>query len=346
MKLKLQWPVGPKRKTSRVRVGIDIGNSAVKILQAEVAADGQVRVVGSTIEPVAEPTAAAQQAALQQAVTAAALTTPDVRLSIAGQDIITRYLTLPKMTEAELDGAIRFEGESYIPFPLSDVVLDKQILESLNGEKIRVLLVAGKRETIQNRLAWATACTLHPVLMDVDVLTMVNAYLADQDNAPAPKTTALVQVGARYTNVAVLRQGLSCCFTRDLTIGGADLTKGIAEQLSIPAADAEQLKAQPGDKEADVTRAMQRALELLVSELRLSFDFYESQFEGGVEQMVVTGGTSLVPLVPPFLKEQLGIPVEVWTPQRWLTRHGAAQVSKEAASRLAVCVGLVVRETV
>lgn len=343
--MNLRWPwSAPGGKKANTRVGIDIGWSGVKVLRAATARDRTLRVLSAVVEDVAEPTPAAQQAALQRAIVAAGLAPgADVRLSIAGQDIMTRCLTLPAMTPTELDSAIRFEGETYIPFPLSDVVIDKQILETLDGKKMRVLLVAGKRETIQGRLAWIDDCGLRPTLLDIDALAVVNAYLADQEGAPPPMTTAVVQLGARCTNVAVLQRGQVCCFTRDVTIAGHDVTKIISEQLGVSVAEAEQLKFRPGEREADVSRAMRQALELLASDLRLSLDFYESQFEGGVERIVLTGGSSLVPLVPPLLKEQLNLPIELWAPQRWLTRHGA-QVSKEVASRLAVCVGLVSRE--
>ena len=343
MNMRFPWPA-PGGKKARLRVGIDIGLSAVKILRVEVARDRTARALEPVIEAVPEPTPAAQKAALQRAIVAANLPPgADVRLSMAGQDIMTRCLTLPAMTATELDGAIRFEGETYLPFPINDVVIDKQILESLNGNKMRVLLVAGKRDTIQAHVAWIQECGLRPALVDVDALAVVNAYVADQEGPPPPLTTALVHIGVRFTNVAILQRGQLCCFTRDLTIAGQDLTKTIAEQLGVPPTEAEQLKFQPGERGDDVNRAVHAALELLANELRLSLDFYESQFEGGVERMVLTGGTSLVPLVPPFLKEQLNLPIEPWTPQRWLTRHGL-QVSKDVAARLAVCVGLASRE--
>ena len=341
----IAWPWhGPKGQRANTRAAIDLGSSGVKIMRADVGRDRALRVVTAVIEEAADATPAAQTAALQRAMLSAHLPPgSDVRLSIAGQDIMTRLLTLPTMTAQELDSAIRFEGETYIPFPLSEVVIDKQILDTLDGKKMRVLLVAGKRDAIAAHLARVTAHGLVPVLLDVDALAVVNAYVADQDAPAPPMNMALVQFGARSTNVAILQRGQSCCFTRDLTVAGQDLTKAIAEQLGVAPAQAEQLKLRPGEREADVGRAMRHGLEALAGDLRLSLDFYESQFEGGVERIVLTGGSSRIPLVPPFLTEQLNMPVELWAPQRWLTRHGA-QVSTEFASRLAVCVGLLSRE--
>ena len=267
----IAWPWhGPKGKRANTRAAIDIGSSGVKIMRADIGRDRALRVVTAVIEEAADATPAAQTAALQRAMAAAHLPPGShVRLSIAGQDIMTRCLTLPTMTATELDSAIRFEGETYIPFPLSEVVVDKQILDTLDGKKMRVLLVAGKRQTIETHLARMTTHGLVPVLLDVDALAMVNAYVADQDGPVPPTNTALVQFGARSTNVAILQRGQSCCFTRDLTVAGQDLTKAIAEQLGVSPAEAEQLKFRPVEREADVGRAIRHALEALASDLRL-----------------------------------------------------------------------------
>lgn len=330
-------------RSKRMRVGIDLGSAAIKILRTEAGRGGQWQVAGWALEPVTDPTPVAQKTALQRAIAAAGVPAEAmVALSASGQDVMTRYLTLPKMTRAELDGAIRFEGESYIPFPLNEVVLDKQILTTLDENKMRVLLVAGKRETLLRRASVVRECGLRPILMDIDALALVNAYLADQ-STPPPATVALAHIGARYTNVAVLHGGQTCCFTRDLTVAGYDLTKTMAEQLGVSTADAERLKWEPGERSGDVGRIIRQALELLASELRLSLDFYESQFEGGVERLVLCGGTALISQVPALLQEHLGLPVTVWSPLQWLTRAGA-QVPTEAAGRLAICVGLVARE--
>ncbi len=341
---RLAWPaLRRKGTTASLRVGLDVGSSAIKVVLASAPRKGAVQLLKYLLEPLSDETNPVRQAALQRVLTTLGVKEGEVRMAIAGQDIVTRLLTLPQLSETELDSAIRFEGETHIPFPLDEVALDRQVLERLEGNKMRVLLVAGKKEAIQRRVALATTCGLKPVLLDVEALAVTNAYLADQETTPEAVTTALVHIGAHYTNVVILRQGQLCSFTRDLNFGGQDLTKTIAEQFNLPPAEAERLKCEPGERQQEVAAALQRGLEVLVGDLRLSFDFYETQLEDTVARVLVSGGTALLPQLPGFLQEQLGLPTTVWSPVRWLTQDGQS-VPASLASRLAVCVGLVVRD--
>jgi type IV pilus assembly protein PilM len=334
------WSAATQRgHSSRACLGLDIGTASVKALWAERTKHGAARSVQYVIENLPDQSPEACQAALQRVLSGGPAVPSDVRIAMAGQDIITRYLTLPNMSDAELTGAIRFEGESYIPFPLSEVVLDKQVIEQIDEHKIRVLLVAGKRDAINQRLDLVRACKVEPTICDVDAFAVANAYVATRAEVE-PSTVAIANIGARHTNLIVLREGQHCNFTRDLSFGSYDIMRVLEEQLGIRRAESEAVLKDP--KSDQSLAALQHALEMLVSEIRLSVDFYETQSEDSIQQIIVSGGTSLVPNVMQFLQEHMGLPVVSWTPYDWLTQSGLTLNVSDAA-RLAVCTGLVVR---
>jgi type IV pilus assembly protein PilM len=264
-----------------------------------------------------------------------------VAVSITGPHVAVRFIQLPKMTSEEVRDAVRYEAEKYIPFKLDEVILDSQILRE-EGSKSRVLLVAAKRQSIVSLIQVLKEAGLDPVLIDVDVFCLVNAFL---ENYEAPKETlALLHIGAATTTISIIQSGI-LIFTREIPLAGDQLTQEIAEHFGASPRAAERLKLSPGDRAEEIREAQQPFFDRFINEIRLTFDFFENQFESSIGQVCLSGGASLSDDLYKALEEGLRIKMDRWNPFQKIAVAPEVDPGKvkEWSVSLGVCVGLVLR---
>ncbi|MDA1194839.1 MAG: type IV pilus assembly protein PilM [Planctomycetota bacterium] len=240
--------------------------------------------------------------------------------SVSGRSVIVRYLTMFKMSPDDLRNAIRYEADKYIPFDEDEVVLDCQPFEvegvgNLGGNEMRVLLVACRRAVIDEQLRILAAAGLQPELVDVDVFALGNAFelAVGLDPEAGARVSALVDVGATKTCVNLMRAGVSL-FTREIHTGGTAFTTAIAGRLSLAGGDAEALKRKPGDEYERVRQAVAPAVDDLASEVRLSFEYFENQFDLGIDEVLLSGGGSRLAGIEHDFARIFERPTMAWDP--------------------------------
>jgi len=332
------------RSKSTARVGLNIGSSSVRVVglveKAEV-----TELVSFGVEPIKKEGERADLIeAIRKVMRDAGITAKRVNTPISGQSVIVRYIEFPKMTKEELAGAIGFEAEKYIPFKIADVILDYQVLGEPRAGKIKVLLAAAKSELIQNHIKVIEGAGLTPALIDCDSFAIINSFQMNNPDA-VNQTVALLNIDSRLTNISILKEGVSY-FTRDVKIAGDDVTRAIGERLSLEYHAAEKLKHNPGQRETEISEIIRPVLENFLSEIRLSFDYYESQFEKGIDKVYLSGGSARLMGLTEFLNEGLRLETEVWDPTRSLEIGPDVDRTRlaEVAPSLAVCIGLALRK--
>src|SRR2546423_15421089 len=231
--------------------------------------------------------------------------------SLSGHSVIIKKITLPAMSPEELAESIQWEAEQYIPFDINDVNLDYVPLTAPGtGDNIDVILVAVKKEKINDYTSVISQTGKIPVLVDVDAFALQNAYEMNYD-VEEGKVLALVNVGASVTNVNVLSGGTSL-FWRDITFGGNQYTDAIQRELSLSFEQAEELKK--GHPVGDYT--IQQVIPILNSvsedfagELRKTLDFFTATSGADrVDEIVLAGGGSGVLNHDALLRDKFGIP--------------------------------------
>ena len=210
-------------------VGLDIGSSALKavVLRKGRAGWSLVAAGEAPIPATADSGAAPDPMAVSEAASTLfddlKLRRARVATALSGHAVIVKRLSLPSMSQAELGDAIPWEAEQYIPFDLSEVQLDYQVVNG--GRKtdatkntLDVLLVAAKKDRIDDRASVVAQTGRRPVVIDIEAFALANAY---QMNYPerTDALSALVHVGQRLTIVCLLEHGQPV-FTRDISIGG------------------------------------------------------------------------------------------------------------------------------
>jgi type IV pilus assembly protein PilM len=246
--------------------------------------------------------------------------------------------------------SIQWEAEQYIPFDINDVNLDYVPLTAPGtGDNIDVILVAVKKEKINDYTSVISQTGKVPVLVDVDAFALQNAYEMNY-SVDEGKVLALVNVGASVTNVNVL-SGSTSLFWRDITFGGNQYTDAIQRELSLSFEQAEELKK--GKPVGDYT--IQQVIPILNSvsedfagELRKTLDFFTATSGADrVDEIVLAGGGSGVLNLDAILRDKFGIPVSVMDPFQKVTideKEFNPEELAEIGPSMAIAVGLAMRK--
>jgi type IV pilus assembly protein PilM len=267
--------------------------------------------------------------------------------SLSGHSVIIKKIQLPSMTEAELAESIQWEAEQYIPFDINDVNLDYVVLETGSSDTMDVLLVAVKRDRINDYTSVIVQAGKEPVLVDVDVFAVQNAF--ETNYSSRGETVALVNVGASVMNINVLHDGNSV-FWRDVAFGGNLYTEAIQREFNLPREDAEKLKL--GEDVGQVTRqqvdsVLGAASEDLAAELQKTIDFFiATSSVDRLDRVMLSGGGSLVANLESILQERFQVNVELLNPFRNI-RYNESDFDPDwinsNAPAMAVAVGLAIR---
>ena len=353
-------------------VGLDLGSQVVKAV--EITLEGPEPVI-TGFARVEIPPGGDKGAALAELFKRGRFRAKQVVTSVAGQSVVVRYVQMPKMNEQELKQAIRIEADRYVPFELADVVLDCQPLKRTSqragdseaktegGDNMTVLLVACRQPVVEEQIKLLQAQHLQPLAIDVDAFALANAWelcglpddALEQSAASEPaaegakpaddRAIALVDIGASRTSINVLCNG-ETCFSREIGIGGHDMTQAVARKLGLEVFEAEAIKRSGEDKEAEVARAIQPVLEDLVNEISLSLDYVENHEGVRVEEVLLSGGGVLAPGAVTYVEQATGRSTRTWNPLEGL-RVADDRVDVEEleawAPSLVVAVGLASR---
>ncbi|MFH1263807.1 MAG: type IV pilus assembly protein PilM [Pseudomonadota bacterium] len=345
-------------------VGLDIGSSAVKAVEIRQSKNGMLlvhfRMVPLPPEAIVDGAimnSSAVVEAIAELVAAEKIKNREVATSVSGHSVIVKKIKLPQMTEQELEESIQWEAEQYIPFDITDVNLDVQIIgpDEQNVGQMEVLLVAAKKDMINDHMSVLHEAGLTPLVMDVDAFAIENMFEANY-GFTGEGTVVLANIGASATNVNILRGGVST-FTRDISIGGAQFTEEIQKQLNVSHEEAESLKL-GGDlsSPAETTEAVipqevggiiRSVSESVAIEIQRSLDFFAATAsDDKITKVYLMGGSSKVPGLPGVVEAKLGIPTEIANPFKSVTinekNFNVAHIT-EVAPAAAVAVGLALR---
>jgi len=330
-----------KIPSERISVGIDMGSSQVKLVKLKIAKDS-AELLDFVIEP-----AKADLLEFLKKITRS-IDVRKVNTGFSGPATVIRYVNFPRMNANELKQALRFEAQKHIPFNVSEVNLDACILkDNLSDNKMLVLLAAVKKEAVKQRLKLLEDAGLIANFLDIDSLALINSFNFNYplEENPKHKAVALLNLGASFTNLNILEEGMPR-LSRDLHLGGDNFTKKLADLFSKDFASAEALKLKPEQEILNkITAGIETVLSNLASEVRISFDYYESQCVTSVDKIFLSGGGSLFPGLKDMLANLLGIEVENWDPLKKIQISAAVdnKKAKEFSGQLAVAVGLALR---
>lgn len=342
-------------------VGLDIGTHSIKLVQLKKAGKGYellhfgiMPLLPDSVVDGAIMNAGAVVEAIRNLFRMEKIKTKEVATAISGQSVIVKKIRVPQMTEQELAENIQWEAEQHIPFEISDVNIDFQILPSIGhseegeGNQINVLLVAAKKAKVDDYTRLIIESGLNPVVVDTDVFAIENEF--EVNNDIDDKVVSLIDIGASTMNINILKGNVTM-FQRDIAIGGNRYTSALQKEFGINYEQAEALKMGTG---FTANRSKEQVLSLMAviseeigEEIHRSLEFFRSTTsEEAIDRLVISGGCARIKGLDRFLSDRLGVAVEVANPFRqlyWNEKVFDPEYLLEVAPLAAVGVGLALR---
>ncbi|MDD5108268.1 MAG: type IV pilus assembly protein PilM [Candidatus Omnitrophica bacterium] len=328
------------RTKDKFSIGLDIGTQSIKCVRLKI--NNIIELVNFDLEEgQLDPTDVLKKIRHVQDADL-------VNLSFCGTSTVIRYVNFMRMSKTELRQALKFEAQKYIPFSLNEVYLDAEILKNdLPENKMLVLIAAIKKELMQQRFRILENAGLRPNIIDIDSLALVNSFNFNYPRVDVPedKSICLLNIGASVSNVNILDNGIPR-LSRDIHCGGANFTKKLMDIFEIDFKQAEEQKINPAEDKADKVKAgIESVLTSLATEIRTSFDYYESQNTSSVVKIFLSGGGSKINGLIQMLSACLGIPVEPWDPFKQIKISDKIDMQKlnDFSAQFNIAVGLALR---
>jgi len=319
-------------------IGIDIGTSSVKAVELGQAAAGY-EIRHWAIEPLVGNDT---KSALKKIGERLHLTDQLLSCSVFGKGTLIRYVDLPRMPLEDLRKAYIFDLDKYFPFDPKTIYTDCSILDPEGKDKkMLTLLVAVKREIVDERLKLFKEAGLELSRVTINSIATANAF--KQLGPPVTssgKAKAVLDIGGSMSCLMIFKDS-SPRFARDIFVGSQELTKKIANTMGVDAQEAEVLKCQPGEKLAQVIEACDMPINTLITEIRLSMDYFMTEKNTQVDELFLSGGGSLLNGLGDVFAKNLGLPVKVWNPLTGVRLNPAASGDiQKYAAQFGVALGL------
>lgn len=334
----------PSLKKAQTQVGLDIGNYNLKVVEIEQN-KGAFRIVNARMQDIRQVKNIPE--AINKVFKEAGISTKKVNISVSGENVVARYLSLPNMTDAELKKAIIFQLEDHIPFKPEEVYTDYYILgrEAGSKNKMRVFLVATKKELLDERAKLVREAGLQPAVVTTDALALKNAFYF---NYPAKNEAniTLLNIGDKITNLLITQKQIPY-FVRDTRFGGEVITGLIQTKLQLERKSAEELKHNLKEESPEISKITKATFANLVNEIFVSLDFYENLTEQRIDEIYITGGSCQLVGLKEFLEGYLNLKIIPLDPFKRFSL--SANISREAITQLspylAVAIGLALEES-
>jgi len=350
-------------------VGLDIGSHAIKLVEIEDSKKGRILknfgIIGLPQDAIVEGAIKEMEivsSAIKTLYKNLKIKNKNVVTSISGYSVIVKKISIQKRGEAELDASIQDEAEQYIPFDINDVNLDYEILtspeeegaekkgEGDKGDKglMDVMLVAAKKDIVEDYVSLLHLTGLNPAVLDVDAFALQNAFELSADNISG--CYALVNVGAEELGINAIKNGVSI-FTRDSSYGGYQINEAIMSKFEVSYEEAEKIKLGGTKIDHKDKGALEEIFTSVISgwvnEIKRALDFLATTYpDEGIEKIVISGGSCRFPGFQKYLEMETEIPV------RELNPFGNLQVNDKnfdpkyltyMAPQAAIAVGLALR---
>ena len=337
--------------------GLDIGSSAIKIAEVkgnrskrELVALGSAPTPGRGTLSEAENDQRELSQAVRTLVQESKISTPYVVTSLPESQIFTRVIEMSSLTDSELNSAIKYEAEQYIPLPLTEVKLDYEVLsrpESNNPDKkMEVLLVAAPNVLINRYLKIIDMAGLKPHALETEITASCRSLILASQFSP---TTLILEIGATTTELSVISDK-KIVFTRSIATGGLAFTRAVAQDLGFETEQAEEYKKTYGldaaQLEGKIATSIKPIFDVVTAEVRRALAYWAGRrADDTIKRIIVTGGSARMPGLIPYLTDATGLEAELGNPWEGLTLSPTlGQDFKEDGPKFAIAVGLAQKE--
>jgi len=335
---------------------VDFGAGSLKLAEFDINEAGGLSLKNFAIKSLGAE--GAQEAArekiildaLQSVLAEKGIKSKNVNVCAPGFHVFSKFVKLPPVDASKVGQIIQYEAQQNVPFPLSEVVWDYQILGSAAGGELEVLLVAIKSEIVEGLFRVAEASKLKLTLCDASPAALCNAFKYNYGDIE--DCTMLLDIGAKTSNLLFFEKGK--VFSRSINLGANAITQDFANEAKLKFDEAEKIKIAEGfvslggayeepenPHQAAISKIARQFMTKLHIQVNQTIQFYRGQ-QGGTApvRLFLSGGASIMPYTAQFFAEKLNVPVEYFNPFRSVQIDPA--VNLEELSRVAHALGEVV----
>src|ERR1041385_5498039 len=337
-------------------LAVDFGAGSLKLAEFEVNEAGGLRLRQYGLKSLGAEGAqestreATILKALQELIAERGFKSKDVNVCAPGSHVYSKFVKLPPVDAGKVTQIIQYEAQQNVPFPLSEVVWDYQILGSAPGGDLEVLLVAIKAEIVEGLYRVTEAAGLRQQIADVSPAALCNAFRYNYGDLE--DCTMLLDIGAKTSNLLFFEKGK--VFSRSINLGANSITQDFANEGKLKFDAAEKLKIDEGfvslggayeepenAHQAAISKIARQFMTRLHIQVNQTMQFYRGQQGGSAPQrLFLAGGASLMPYTAQFFAEKLNVPVEYFNPFRNVQIDPA--INLEELARVAHSLGEVV----
>jgi type IV pilus assembly protein PilM len=317
-------------------VGLDIGSHAIKLVELDDSKKGMILknfgIIGLPQDAIVEGAIKEMEivsSAIKTLYKNLKVKNKNVATSISGYSVIVKKISIGRRDESELDTTIQEEAEQYIPFDINDVNLDYEILTGLEpetegeteeGEREKsdlmdVMLVAAKKDIVEDYVGLLHLTGLNPVVLDVDAFAIQNAFEINSEEDTG--CYAIVNVGSEELGINAIKDGTSI-FTRDSSYGGFQINEAIMSKFGISYEEAERMKlgeTKPDKDMGALEEIFTSVISGWVSEIKRALDFLATTYpDETIEKIYISGGSCRIPGFKKYVALETDIPVEELNP--------------------------------
>lgn len=338
-------------------VGLDIGSRTIKAAEVVEMKKGRVlknfntiNIEPGIIEEGAIKDPEAVSAAIRELFKNSKLKEQNVAISVGGYSVIVKKINVKTMTEDELHDTIHFEAEQYIPFDISDVNLDFQIIgeSEQNPNQMSVILVAAKKEMVSEYVSLIQMAGLNACIIDVDAFALQNIF--EVNYAQEEENVALIDIGASKTSLNLLK-GNSSVFMRDVSLGCGQINEKISSFADCSLEEADEIKLSRQSEKVsveDLKGIVSTVVTDWCSEIKRALDFFYSSYpEDQIKRIILSGGGANIIEFRKLLAEETATPVEIINPFENVSVDNKSlddSYLEQIAPQAAICMGIAIRK--
>jgi len=265
--------------------------------------------------------------------------------SLPEDEVVSRLIRLPPLKDSEIMNALRFEAETFVPYPLNEVSIDYEIVDKDESGRLTIFAIAARNDLIQSYIKMFKTAGLELLALESPAVAMRRVV----SQAVSDKVAMLVvDLGEKYSNIFGINEG-KVYFTRAISVGGESLTRAISINLGLDMASAEEYKKAYGLKgvelEGKIKDAIAPVFSSMAEEIRRALSSFREELGTSVELLVLSGGGANLPGFAEELNKLLGLEVQVIQP---FLRVNTSKVTpvldlNSEGCRFSLAVGLAMR---
>ena len=338
--------------------GLDVSDISVKIMQLKK--DGKkIRLQAYTDQPLADKVISnhmimnerrlAEDISRAMSV-AKKVDTRYVVCSVPEVKSFVRSITLPKMSESEIEGAIPYQLESDIPIPVDQVYLDWQMTRQTAND-MEFLVTAAPKDYIDTLVSSLHMAKLKPVAMELESQATARAVISLEYK---DKNVLIVDLSTIQTSFVIVKKGI-IEYTSSIPIAGNSFTESIARSLGVSADQAEKIKRGVGlsADQKNIRSLLLPIVDNIVDEMKNVLHFFEEHVAGNtsIDMILLCGGSSRLIGMADYISARLNLgtagqmgPIVLANP--WINMSGldkANPMSAEESLGYVTALGLALR---